>query len=504
MENIWIYDCEVFAHDWIVVAKRPDESGDQVIFHNDNYALAQWIDSLQDPIFGGYNTKHYDQWVLKAIYHGAEPELVKELSDYILTGNPGWEFDFIKDKFAPWINFDLMDDIPVPLRLKEIEGNLGMEIEESSVSFNLDRPLTEAELQEVIRYCCHDVEATIRLFHERKSYLKSKIAVGTMCGLSVGKSLRLTNAKLTAEFLGAEQPPWDWDDKDIYEFPDNLIITKYPDVIEFFCDIDPERKRKLEIEIAGVPHTVAWGGLHGARECYQEERTETRRISSRDVTSYYPSLMINNGYMSRNVPDPDEYKPLEVGDVFGGVLQLKCGGSAPVNEGDEVLALFRRGTQTSATCPEYRACSADRCGDPADAYTTTIDPNCAAAQANNPSLDCPPIETVDEAAVLAYDECDAACLEETRETCLSHASDEQLGGVVLVAKWDEDRVWFYWAGEERSEPWSTLQSSECHAHMQDLWQNYYSALPKTPSSEEDVAPPPDFVDEGNSVVCPAP
>lgn len=203
-------------------------------------------------------------------------------------------------------------------------------------------------------------------------------------------------------------------------------------------------------------------------------------------------------------PDPDEYKPLEVGDVFGGVLQLKCGGSAPVNEGDEVLALFRRGTQTSATCPEYRACSADRCGDPADAYTTTIDPNCAAAQANNPSLDCPPIETVDEAAVLAYDECDAACLEETRETCLSHASDEQLGGVVLVAKWDEDRVWFYWAGEERSEPWSTLQSSECHAHMQDLWQNYYSALPKTPSSEEDVAPPPDFVDEGNSVVCPAP
>lgn len=308
MENIWIYDCEVFAHDWIVVAKRPDESGDQVIFHNDNYALAQWIDSLQDPIFGGYNTKHYDQWVLKAIYHGAEPELVKELSDYILTGNPGWEFDFIKDKFAPWTNFDLMDDIPVPLRLKEIEGNLGMEIEESSVSFNLDRPLTEAELQEVIRYCCHDVEATIRLFHERKSYLKSKIAVGTMCGLSVGKSLRLTNAKLTAEFLGAEQPPWDWDDKDIYEFPDNLIITKYPDVIEFFCDIDPERKRKLEIEIAGVPHTVAWGGLHGARECYQEERTETRRISSQDVTSYYPSLMINNGYMSRNVPDPDEYK----------------------------------------------------------------------------------------------------------------------------------------------------------------------------------------------------
>lgn len=306
--NIWIYDCEVFAHDWIVVARRPDEGGERVVFYNDNYALAQWIDSMREPVLGGYNTKHYDQWILKAIYHGAEPGLVKELSDFIFAGNNGWNFEFLNYKEVPWINFDLMDDIPVPLRLKEIEGNLGMDIEESSISFDLDRPLTEQELEEVIRYCCHDVDATVRLYHERKDYLKSKIAVGAMCGLSAGESMRMSNAKLTAEFLGAIPPNWEWHDKDEYEFPDNLIITKYPKVIEFFCDIDPERKKKLEIEIAGVPHTVAWGGLHGARECYREERTETRRISSRDVTSYYPSLMIQNGYMSRNVPDPEEFR----------------------------------------------------------------------------------------------------------------------------------------------------------------------------------------------------
>lgn len=306
--DIWIYDCEVFSHDWIVVARRPDESGERVVFHNDNYALAQWIDSMREPVLGCYNTKHYDQWILKAIYHGAEPGLVKELSDFIFAGNNGWNFEFLNYKEVPWINFDLMDDIPVPLRLKEIEGNLGMDIEESSISFDLDRPLTEQELEEVIRYCCHDVDATVQLYHERKDYLQSKISVGAMCGLSAGESLRLTNAKLTAEFLGAKAPNWEWHDKDVYEFPDNLIITKYPQVIEFFADIDPERKRKLEIDIAGVPHTIAWGGLHGARECYREERTETRRISSRDVTSYYPSLMIQNGYMSRNVPDPDEFR----------------------------------------------------------------------------------------------------------------------------------------------------------------------------------------------------
>jgi hypothetical protein len=310
-ENIWIYDCEVFAHDWIFVAKQPVEGGERAIFHNDIPALRWWADAFgrQGLAIGGYNTKNYDQWILRAIYTGATPEQVKEISDWIVGGNKGYEHPYFKGAaWPPWTNFDLMDDIPVFLRLKEIEGNLGMDIEESRVRFDLDRPLTEAERNEVIEYCCHDVDAAIRLFYERKSYLQSKIAVGAMCGLLPGQSLRLTNAKLTAQFLGAREPQEAWPDRDVYEFPENLIITKYPEVIEFFADVDPERKRKLQIEIAGVPHTIAWGGLHGARECYQEERTETRRISSRDVTSYYPSLMIQNGYMSRNVPDPDEFR----------------------------------------------------------------------------------------------------------------------------------------------------------------------------------------------------
>lgn len=311
INNTWIYDCEVFAHDWIFVAKQPVEGGERIILYNDAPALRWWADAFgrDELVIGGYNTKHYDQWILRAIYTGATLEQVKEINDWIIGGQKGWDHPYFRDvTWPPWTNFDLMDDIPVPLRLKEIEGNLGMDVEESRISFDIDRPLTEAERNEVIEYCCHDVDAAIRLYHERESYLQSKINVGAMCGLSPAQSLRLTNAKLTAEFLGAREPQEAWPDRDVYEFPDNLIITKYPEVIEFFADVDPERKRKLEIEIAGVPHTIAWGGLHGARECYLEERTETRRISSRDVTSYYPSLMIVNGYMSRNVPDPDEFK----------------------------------------------------------------------------------------------------------------------------------------------------------------------------------------------------
>jgi hypothetical protein len=303
--NIWIYDIEVFAYDWLIVFHNL-QTKDKEIFHNDNYGVAEFIDNQKIPTLGGYNTKHYDQWVLKAIYHGADNATVKELNDFIIAGNDGWNFPFLNYKSALWINFDLMDDIPIPLRLKEIEGNLGMDIEESKISFDLDRPLTDEEYTETVKYCCFDVDAAVKLFEVRKDYLESKIAVGAMCGLSESESLRLTNAKLTAQYLGAKF--FDRGDECEYEFPENLNITKYQEVRNFFKSIDPTYKRNLNIDIAGVPHTIAWGGLHGALECYSERKTDTRKVMHIDVTSYYPSLMIVNDYMSRSVPDPDEYR----------------------------------------------------------------------------------------------------------------------------------------------------------------------------------------------------
>lgn len=306
---MYLYDIEVFSHDWLAVFHDLD-TGEKHIFHNSSYELTAFLERRQPVTIGGYHSKHYDQWILKAIVHGADAPTVKELNDFIISGNNGWEHPFLRHRYAKplWTNFDLMDDIPVPLRLKEIEGNLGMDIEESTVSFTIDRPLTDKELEDVIWYCRHDVDATARLFAERVDYLQSKIAVGAMARFSEGESLRLTNAKLTAAYLGARGSPRSWEDETVYQFPDNLNIERYHQVVTFFSDIDPAYKRTLKMEIAGVPHTIAWGGLHGALPCYREESTPLRTILHIDVTSYYPSLMIQNGYMSRNAPDPEEFR----------------------------------------------------------------------------------------------------------------------------------------------------------------------------------------------------
>lgn len=57
------------------------------------------------------------------------------------------------------------------------------------------------------------------------------------------------------------------------------------------------------MDVAGVPHIFAWGGLHGAIPKYKDEGI----ILCCDVASLYPSIMIEYDYISRNVKNPLKY-----------------------------------------------------------------------------------------------------------------------------------------------------------------------------------------------------
>lgn len=50
-------------------------------------------------------------------------------------------------------NVDIKDDMQMGLSLKAIEGHLRLSVTESTVPFDLDRPLTQAELEATIYYC---------------------------------------------------------------------------------------------------------------------------------------------------------------------------------------------------------------------------------------------------------------------------------------------------------------------------------------------------------------
>lgn len=317
MNNIWIFDCEVVIHDWLFVFKQylEDGNGDYIVIHNDSAALNQFILDYQ-PMLCGFNNKHYDSYILKAALYGRSPEEIKALNDFIILQEcNGFDWPLMKGAQVPWFDqMDVKDDMQDGLSLKAIEGHLGMDIRESTVSFDIDRELTDAELEEMIFYCKHDVDATEAILRLRKGYFDAKRELGRMAGLSEQKSVYMTNAKLTAAYLNAV--PHEFGDERQYSLPPRLNLQYIPsEVLEFFDrqhDLtisDRELfKRKTVISVGGCPTTIGFGGIHAALPSYTEEAQGTRIIRNYDVASLYPSLMLECGYTSRCMADPEWYK----------------------------------------------------------------------------------------------------------------------------------------------------------------------------------------------------
>lgn len=290
-----IYDWEVFSHDWLVVFKEPGK--EHIVIYNDEEELTRFFNQHNKYIFVGFNNRHYDDFIMKAVLSGINP---KPVNDWIIVEEKkGWEFPGLNKIF--FLSLDLMCDIPggIGLSLKEIESNLGMSIEESNVSFDIDRKLTPEEIEETEYYCKHDVDATEKLFYERFDYIKSKLQIINAFKLPI-TCISMTNAQLTAEVMDARKRKYY--DENIYDMPSCVNVKDF-EVLRFF-ENPQDATRHLDKDICGVPHTIAYGGLHGAIEKYHAKGN----LYNFDVSSYYPSMIIQFDFMSRNVPK--DKKPL--------------------------------------------------------------------------------------------------------------------------------------------------------------------------------------------------
>lgn len=294
---ILFYDFEVFKKDWLVVMIEPNERKETVIV-NDEPKLRSFYESHVDDIWVGFNSRHYDQFILKGILLGMNPKAIND--QIIMDGMDGWRISTAFNRI-PLNNYDVMTGID--RGLKYFEGSLGNSIEESSIPFNIDRKLTHEEIEETVRYCRHDVEQTISVFMERYSDFEAQLGLLKMFKLPLSEISR-TKVQLSARILEASRKNYD-DEFDI-DFPSTMRIEKYQSVVDWYRT--PENldySKSLDIDVAGVKHSFGWGGVHGARENYVSEGY----FINMDVASLYPSLMIRYDLLSRSC-HPQKFKDI--------------------------------------------------------------------------------------------------------------------------------------------------------------------------------------------------
>lgn len=309
-------DFEVFKYEWLVVIIDMTNKKQHVII-NDPEELRKIYEENRNSIWIGFNSNHYDQYILKGILCGFNP---KKINDFIIKkGNPGWKFSSLL-RNIPLNNYDVM--LNLDKGLKWFEGSMGNNIKESSVPFDIDRKLTEEEIAETVKYCIHDVEQTIDVFIQRKEEFNGRMGLVKLAcaGRPLDMSLiSKTKPQLTSIILDAHRQGDRGDEFDI-DFPNTHQVKKYQNVLDWYmnpdnrCYYKGDKKNQLNVMVAGCPHTFAWGGVHGALEKYHGEGY----FLMADVASLYPSLMIRYNLHSRNISDPQKFV-----DIYHQRLELK-------------------------------------------------------------------------------------------------------------------------------------------------------------------------------------
>ncbi|PZL74113.1 hypothetical protein CI088_07790 [Enterococcus plantarum] len=292
------FDFEVFKYDWLVVLMDTDSQQETIII-NDPEKLIQFYHQHKKDIWVGFNSNGYDRYILKSIVCGFNP---KEVNDWIIVQHKkGWEFSR-QFNMIPLFSYDTM--VKRDKSLKQLEGFMGHDIRETTVPFDIDRKLTDQELDEVIFYCRHDVHETMEVFGRQLVEFQSHLSLINEFKLPL-KHISKTQAQLAGTILGATKNETD-DEYDIF-LPETLRINKYTNVLDFFRNYTGDPK-ELKIDVLGVPHVFAGGGVHGAISKFYYECDSDELMIMADVDQLYPTIMTEYNLLSRGVLQPVKFK----------------------------------------------------------------------------------------------------------------------------------------------------------------------------------------------------
>lgn len=248
-------------------------------------------DHLED-IWVGFNSENYDKILAHGMLTGkiTTPERAFEVSGAIIGAQ---DDDTPLYQVLPKLGIDdyyqceiLMYDLlgdGAFFSLKQLEGFLGMDIVESVVPFDLDRALTAAEKADVEKYNRADLYGTLERFKQRKNAFKTKMLLVKEFGLPRNYICK-TNAKLTEAILLSQNKGVNTRLKNRFQLcdlPVNWEIPELKQIYEFFCEALKEleihkwdtkrcdkKKLSMDLEILGVMHTFALGGVHGGIKHY--------------------------------------------------------------------------------------------------------------------------------------------------------------------------------------------------------------------------------------------
>jgi len=318
-----IYDFEVFKHNVLLGTLDTDTNEIKQLW--DISSIRQHTLDNLDEIWVGYNCEHYDKILLHGILSGklnstdrifacSNSVIHAQDADIPVFGILG-KYSITDYYQSPILSYDVMGDGSF-MSLKQNEGFMGMDIVESVVPFDIDRELTEEEKEDVAKYNRADLYGTLERFKQRKESFRTKMMLVKEFGLS-NDYICKTNAKLTETILLSQNKGVNTRARknfQLCDLPVNWDIPELKTIYDFFinalrelelhkwdtkkCD---KTKLSMDLDILGLTHTFALGGVHGGIKNYICRPEDNKKIVWVDVSSLYPNILTKWDLLSRQV-----------------------------------------------------------------------------------------------------------------------------------------------------------------------------------------------------------
>lgn len=368
MNNLKFFDFEVFPNWWccVVSDEEPtypgklydnkfDKETEQKIkskmrIYTSDSDLVEVREALKKElstgVLCGYNIKRYDLMIAKCIFAGFSPQKLKKANDMII--NPLLKnVDFEHARIAEFIKFgwngaeswqDLYDDSDKGLKDKECA--LGMDIRETTVPFDKE-DLTQADKDEIIFYCKHDVYALHVLYWTvSKAYIDTKISLCETFGIDRKIGYKNTNANLVGRVLEAQRAHGTTMVNGSISIRDKVLNDYFVKWLprDVYSHLLNSAENK-EFELCDNIVSIGDGGLHSVyktpvidrKSCgLYVESTDEYTMYNVDVSSCYPSVMLFCDAMSRGCTKPDRFM-----DIYKRRLNLKLTPKSQWSEEDK-------------------------------------------------------------------------------------------------------------------------------------------------------------------------
>jgi len=328
-----VFDCEVYPNFFLASFKDIDSEKVVPIFTKEESSLSskdkqRIVKIMRENLLVGFNSSKFDIPILFAAISGYTTQEISVLSNSIINSEkPGWLTvkENNLDTF-PITHCDLIEVAPgVAVSLKLYGARLNCHnLQDLPIEPN--QLLTEDEKQQIIDYCENDLITTEALFRaiEPQIDLRKKLSIDYAIDLLSKSDAQIAETVILKKIDKNVAKVSLRKDYSCYYRPPRYIHFKTPELKELVEKIKtvefslsengsvklPTFLSLKKIKIGKMVYKIGIGGLHSTEKNQYYVEDNEYVLIDKDVTSYYPSIIIN-----------DRLYPSHIGPVFLNVYE---------------------------------------------------------------------------------------------------------------------------------------------------------------------------------------